>query len=142
MCIFSIFYVFVYVLLERPSRAHAREASRAVVRRTIRSSNTRSKTRKMNKHPSSACRAPPANPASRPVVPRSGSPVHVVLPTVPSQIPLRALVSHSERFLAPCQYETLEWPLEAVYGPYSTSAPRAAHSTMVRQVTRHDTDAE
>ena len=44
-------------------------------------------------------------------------------------MPLRGSESHSETISAPGQYETLERPLEAVYGPYSTSAPCAAHST-------------
>ena len=52
-----------------------------------------------------------------------GYPVLSYPATVPSQIPRRALVSHSETISAPSQYETLERGLEAVYGPYSTSAP-------------------
>lgn len=38
-------------------------------------------------------------------------------------MPLGRVVSQSETISAPCQYETLHRPLEAVYGPYSTSAP-------------------
>lgn len=38
-------------------------------------------------------------------------------------MPLRRVVSQSETISAPRQYETLERGLEAVYGPYSTSAP-------------------
>lgn len=55
--------------------------------------------------------------------PGRGSPVLSHPATVPSQMPLRRVVSQSERFLDVSQYETLGTHLEAVYGPYSTSAP-------------------
>ena len=55
--------------------------------------------------------------------PGTGTPVLSHPATVPSQMPLRRVVSQSERFLDVSQYETLHRPLEAVYGPYSTSAP-------------------
>ena len=38
-------------------------------------------------------------------------------------MPLRRVVSQSETISAPSQCRTLHRPLEAVYGPYSTSAP-------------------
>ena len=44
-------------------------------------------------------------------------------------MPLRGAESHSETISAPCQCRTLGRPLEAVYGPYSTSAPCTRHST-------------
>ena len=44
-------------------------------------------------------------------------------------MPLRGAVSHSETISAPSQCRTLGRPLEAVYGPYSTSAPCTRHST-------------
>lgn len=75
--------------------------------------------------------------------PRRGSPVLSHPATVPPQMPLRRVVSHSETISAPCQYETLERGLEAVYGPYSTSAPLhttehergdTEHSTMEARV--------
>lgn len=40
------------------------------------------------------------------------------------------------------QYETLHRPLEAVYGPYSTSAPSTMHSTIDRDEAQHDTEHE
>lgn len=52
-------------------------------------------------------------------------------------MPLRRVVSQSETISAPCQYETLHRPLEAVYGPYSTSAPCEPCET-----TRDDTEHE
>lgn len=55
--------------------------------------------------------------------PGRGSPVLSHPATVPSQMPLRALVSQSETISALSQCRTLHRPLEAVYGPYSTSAP-------------------
>ena len=55
--------------------------------------------------------------------PGTGTPVLSHPATVPPQMPLRRVVSQSETISAPRQYETLESPLEAVYGPYSTSAP-------------------
>lgn len=66
---------------------------------------------------------PRSRPASGPVVPGYGYPVLSHPATVPSQMPLRRPESHSERFLDVSQYETLGTHLEAVYGPYSTSAP-------------------
>lgn len=52
-------------------------------------------------------------------------------------MPLRRVVSQSERFLDVSQYETLRRGLEAVYGPYSTSAPSTRHSTIeARQDTK------
>lgn len=69
--------------------------------------------------------------------PGRGSPVLSHPATVPSQMPLRASESHSERFLDMSQYETLECPLEALYGPYSTSAPCEPCET-----TRDDTEHE
>lgn len=71
-----------------------------------------------------------------------GYPVLSYPATVPSQIPRRALVSHSETISAPSQYETLERGLEAVYGPYSTSAPCARHSTIEKTGARTRTEAE
>lgn len=58
--------------------------------------------------------------------------------TVPSQMPLRALVSQSETISAPSQCRTLRRGLEAVYGPYSTSAPCTTMST-ARDDTEHET---
>lgn len=55
--------------------------------------------------------------------PGRGSPVLSSPATVPSQMPLRRVVSQSETISAPCQCRTLGTHLEAVYGPYSTSAP-------------------
>lgn len=55
--------------------------------------------------------------------PHRGSPVLSHPATVPPQMPLRRVVSHSETISALSQYRTLTGPLEAVYGPYSTSAP-------------------
>lgn len=52
-------------------------------------------------------------------------------------MPLRRVVSQSETISAPCQCRTLRRGLEAVYGPYSTSAPCTMHST-----TRDDTEHE
>ena len=56
---------------------------------------------------------------------RTGQGVHVApgYRPVPPQMPLRRVVSHSETISALSQYETLGTHLEAVYGPYSTSAP-------------------
>lgn len=62
--------------------------------------------------------------------PRKGSPVLSHPATVPSQMPLRRVVSQSETISALSQCRTLERPLEAVYGPYSTSAPCTMHSTL------------
>lgn len=72
---------------------------------------------------------PRSRPAPGLVAPGYGSPVLSHPATVPSQIPLRRVVSQSESLSHVSQYETLERPLEAVYGPYSTSAPCARHST-------------
>ena len=70
--------------------------------------------------------------------PHRGSPVLSHPATVPPQMPLRGPESHSERFLDVSQYETLGTHLEAVYGPYSTSAPSTRHSTIeARQDTKH-----
>lgn len=55
--------------------------------------------------------------------PGRGSPVLSHPATVPSQMPLRGPESHSESLSHVSQYETLRRGLEAVYGPYSTSAP-------------------
>lgn len=66
-----------------------------------------------------------------------GRPVLSHLATIPSQMPLRRVVSHSETISALSQYETLGTHLEAVYGPYSTSAPSTKHSTIeARQDTK------
>lgn len=72
-----------------------------------------------------AVSGPVGGPAHRVRVP----PVLSSRGTVPSQMPLRRVVSHSETISAPCQYETLESLSEAVYGPYSTSAPCTRQST-------------
>lgn len=61
--------------------------------------------------------------------PGTGTPVLSSRGTVPSQMPLRRVVSHSETISAPGQCRTLERGLEAVYGPYSTSTPCTRHST-------------
>lgn len=63
---------------------------------------------------------------------RTGQGAHVApgYRTVPSQMPLRRTVSQSETISAPCQCRTLRRGLEAVYGPYSTSAPCTMHSTL------------
>ena len=74
--------------------------------------------------------------------PGRGSPVLSHLATVPSQMPLRRVVSQSERFLDVSQCRTLHRPLEAVYGPYSTSAPCARHSTINRDRARTMTETE
>ena len=62
---------------------------------------------------------------------RTGQGVHVApgYRPVPPQMPLRRVVSQSETISALSQYETLRRGLEAVYGPYSTSAPCARHNT-------------
>ena len=73
---------------------------------------------------------PRGGPVPGPVAPGYGYPVLSHPATVPSQMPLRRAESHSERFLDVGQYETHTSPLEAVYGPYSTSAP--LHSTIDR----------
>lgn len=51
--------------------------------------------------------------------PDRGSPVLSHPATVPSQMPLRRVVSQSERFLDVSQYETLERGLEALRMAYS-----------------------
>lgn len=80
----------------------------------------------MNVHDSSplsqAHREPLSGPVGRPAT-GYGYPVLSHPATVPPQMPLRRVVSQSETISAPCQYETLGTHLEAVYGPYSTSAP-------------------
>lgn len=60
--------------------------------------------------------------------------------TVPPQMPLRRVVSQSETISAPSQCRTLRRGLEAVYGPYSTSAPCARHSTSKHDRTRSTTE--
>lgn len=72
------------------------------------------------------CRHPGAGPNAYTPPPHRGSPVLSHPATVPSQMPLRRVVSHSERFLEPGQCRTLRRGLEAVYGPYGTSAPLRA----------------
>ena len=57
-------------------------------------------------------------------------------------MPLRRVVSHTETISEPGQYETLERPLEAVYGPYSTSAPCTMHSTIDSTGAQNDTEHE
>lgn len=75
--------------------------------------------------------------------PRRGSPSCRTRPaTVPSQMPLRRVVSQSETISALSQYETLGTHLEAVYGPYSTSAPCARHSTIDSTGARTRTETE
>lgn len=67
-----------------------------------------------------------------------GYPVLSSPATVPPHTPLRRVVSHSETISAPCQCRTLRRGLEAVYGPYSTSAP--LHTTQhERGDTEHST---
>lgn len=55
--------------------------------------------------------------------PGRGSPVLSHPATVPSQMPLRALVSQSETISALSQYETLETLSKGLRLAYSTSAP-------------------
>lgn len=111
--------------------------------RTFARSNTRSKTRRVNRHESSPCRCHPTGrvgPRRDTHPPRRGSPVLSHPATVPPQMPLRALVSQSETISAPGQCRTLRRGLEAVYGPYSTSAPCARHSTLKHDRTRSTTE--
>lgn len=69
--------------------------------------------------------------------PGTGTPVLSSPATVPSQMPLRGPESHSERFLDVSQYETHTSPLEALYGPYSTSAPARCTARSIE--TKHST---
>lgn len=77
----------------------------------------------MSHRPCRALIAGPVGPRRDTPHPGTGTPYLSHPATVPPQMPLRRVVSQSETISAPGQYETLESPLEAVYGPYSTSAP-------------------
>ena len=99
--------------------------------RSFARSNTRTKTENMNTHDPSPLSMPPHGPRRDTPPPRRGSPVLTHPATVPPQMPLRRVVSQSETISAPGQCRTLRRGLEAVYGPYSTSAPLCT--------TQHDT---
>ena len=122
-------------------RVRARPRARAS-RETIDRSRTRTTARNLNTsgHPPLSCSA--GGPVPGPVAPGYGYPVLSHPATVPSQIPLRRVVSHSERFLDVSQYETLGTHLEAVYGPYSTSAPCTMHSTIEARQDTNESVAE
>lgn len=115
----------------RPVSAHDRSFARSSMRvRTRRVSSMKSSPLSMpHRRP---CRAPHGHAATG-----YGYPVLSSPGTVPSQIPLRHAVSQSETISAPCQCRTLRRGLEAVHGPYSTSAP--LHTT---QHERGDTEHE
>ena len=94
----------------------------------------RVKTKRMNSPSNPGLSMPPHGPCRAPyghAATGYGYPVLSSPATVPSQIPLRRVVSQSETISAPGQYETLERGLEAVYGPYSTSTP--LHTTQHEQ---------
>lgn len=101
--------------------------------RSFARSNTRTKTEEMNTHRGHRpCRCHPTGrvgPRKDTPPPHRGSPVLSHPATVPPQMPLRRVVSQSETISAPGQCRTLHRPLEAVYGPYSTSAPCTRHSS-------------
>lgn len=68
--------------------------------------------------------------------PGYGYPVHVVRATVPSQMPLRRVVSQSETISALSQYETLGTLSKALRLAYSASGPPHGH-TARRSTTGH-----
>lgn len=100
----------------------ARVATRSVVRSFEHASENKTSERS---EPSARVEAPSARvgPRGDAPPPGTGTPVLSSPGTVPSQMPLRGAESHSETISAPRQCRTLERGLEAVYGPYSTSAP-------------------
>ena len=102
--------------------ARTREALRRRARATRRSKKLRP-CRRLNNSEASPVSHSAGEARTKPSAPGYGYPIHVVRATVPSQMPLRGSESHSETISAPGQYETLRRGLEAVYGPYSTSAP-------------------
>lgn len=107
----------------RPVSAHDRLFAR---------SNMGVKTRRVNTMNPSPLSMPHGRPCRAPwgrTATGYGYPVLSSPATVPSQMPLRRVVSQSETISAPGQCRTLRRGLEAVYGPYSTSAPSTRQST-------------